>query len=646
MSNYVEAGTSWIDKVRASQAARAEAAAAAAPQVPASKEGSANSKSDHDDSVKQALKRIPMLDFYRKNFNPKAERQLAGDEINVSCFNHIFHGNGDLHPQFNINQSKNVYTCHGCKINGDMLDLFANLYGLADADLRCPDDAVDEVVRRAGAEYLKAETYINAKGERVMALPDALPGSDDEDFDRVTGFPTFNMGSGAAPFAAQSLDFAPLETPVEPENTEVPTLNWRELLDPNGFSYAYVNYACADDSIEEFHVYNAFLALGFTAGRNLKLRDGRAVWANAFICDMGASGSGKSSAARILTDVLAQAMPYKKESALGVRIPPEAGSGESIIDSFQQKVLHPANPSAGQNKPYAEYLNDITALLNYDELSSLMNRIMRTGNTIEGVLQGIFDCKDSVGTKSRTAGEVEALRPYGSMLTTSQPARIAELVSKEQVGSGFASRIIYVFGKEKRQSAFTPVLPPTAHLADRLKDIRAWAQKAANTLRFIEWEPDAKERYEQFHRDVMSPTLQNDSNRDLTNRLYLMMKKHIFWLCLDVQSPVVTLAIVERGIKFWDYLYSCYKTVGGQMMKTAVGEREEEILNGLKRSYNSKGKWPTKSELRKNHLGRNKWSLNDLDLYLKQLVTHGHVEEVPPEPGKGNRFPRYRVPAE
>lgn len=643
--NYVEADASWLDRLAAAEAKYPKPAPPVS-QVPANKEDSNSIGSQSVDEVKMALKAMPMLDYYRKHFDPAQERPLAGDEINVSCFNHIFHSKGDQNPQFNINQRLNTYICHACKIKGDMIDLIANVYGLADGNLRCPDANVDEVVRRAGAEYFQAESYISATGQRKMMLPDANPATAGEQFDRVEGFPTFNMGSGAAPFDVPSLDLPPQETSEPIVTGPIPTLEWRKVLDPNGFAYSYMEYSCQDDSVEEFHLYNSFIALGMVAGRELRLRDGRPVHGNAFICDMGPSGSGKSSAARILTEILRQAVPYHKSTATGVKLPVEVGSGEVLVDSFREKFVTPPDPTQGRTKPVASFLDNITAMLNFDELASLMNRIMRQGNTIETVLQSIYDCQLSIGTASRTHGEVEALNPYGSMLTTSQPGRIAELVKKEQVSSGFANRIIYVFGQEKVQSAFTPTLPPLRHLSDRLKDIAGWAQKVRNTLHYVEWDDDAKARYEQFHYAVINPTIQSDPNRDLINRLSLTMKKHVLWLCLDVQSPRVTLDIVERAILFWDYLYASYKTVAGHMMTNAVSEKEEEVLAAISRGYVMKGKWPTKNELRKNFLNTAKWPRQELDLMMKNLVTNGHIVEQPPEPGRGNKQPRYSVPAE
>lgn len=643
--NYVEADASWLDRLAAAEQKYPKPAPPAS-QVPANKEDSQKNANDYDSSVKMALKAMPMLEYYRKHFDPAHERTLAGDEINVSCFNHIFHGNGDQHPQFNINQRLNTYICHACKIKGDMLDLIANVYGLADANLRCPDGNVDEVVRRAGAEYLGAESYISATGVRMMMLPDSNPATADEQFDRVEGFPTFNMGGGAVPFDVPSLDLPPDETSDYMPTGPVPTLDWRNILDPNGFSYKYMERACQDDSVEEFHLYNSFIALGMVAGRELTLEEGRPVRGNAFICDMGPTGAGKSSAASILMDLLHEAIPYKESSGSGVMLPSEAGSGESLVDTFKQRIETPPDPSTGRKTPVVSYLDNITALLEFDELSSLMNRIMRQGNTIESVLQAIYDCKRTVGTKSRGQGEVKAWYPYGSMLTTSQPKRIADLVKKEQVSSGFANRLIYVFGEEKPESAFTPTLPPISGIANELRDTATWCQLVRNTVKRITWEPGTRDRYQEFHRAVMDPIKKNDPQRDLIARITLTMKKHILWLCLDVRSATVTMDIVERAILFWDYLLASYKTVGGHMMTTEMGEREEEIMHALKRAFDMKQKWPSKNELRRDHLGVKKWTLRDLDVMMKDLVTNGHVEEMPPEPGRGNKKPRYRVAAE
>ena len=614
----------------------------------------ANPGPSSDTSVKEHLRSIPMLDFYRANFPVKAERPLAPPRHLVSCFNSVFHSGGDKNPQLDINTDKNIYHCHACGVSGDMIDLLAVKYQRQDHNNRCPSEAVDQVIEFAASELLPGQTYRNVSGVLVFAARD-----------NPEQFPVFQMGTNAAPnhaeFLAESavseqktLVFGPDDSAEDADNFDyahlAPTLDWKTALNPHGFVARYIEHCSKLDSPPEFHLYNAFLALGMTAGKKIHIAEARPVYANVFICDMGPSGAGKSGAASVLKGVLRQAFPYNPDTGMGVMLPATPASGETLVDTFRPAFTPMTPPGTPRNqRPVTIFHENITGMIEYGELSALMARTARQGNTLDATLMDLYDCDDNrpPSTQSRTFGNVVARGAFGSLITTSQPRRIAKLINKDQVDSGFINRFLFVFGKLGKRKAAPEALPPVTSVVLHLQEIGNWCQKMKNLKGGeVQWDAAAFAVYEEFFHKQLDKL---EMSSAIHGRVNVMMKKHLLWLCLDEQSDMITLDIVNRAVThFWPYMDACIRIVKGQMpeeiqLKT-IGQKENELLNGVYRFKQKNSKWPTAAELRKHTLRGAHWSGQDIAKLLKSLVDLGELEVIAPQPGgRGKPMPRYML---
>ena len=633
------------------------------------------------DPAKEALKRLDMPSLYRSTFHPKSER-TSGQGILISCFNHIAHPRGDINPGLEITQKSGVwvYRCHACGIGGDNLDILAARYGALGAGNRIDRSKTNTVVGHAVDEYMPGRYYFStAKGSWEAVSVAQPPGVT---VDPTTQFPVFEMGtgSGAAPLAhtdSESGTPASVIDPISEElglNHEIPSLDWRNIFKPGSFMREYLELGSAGHSVEEFHDYNAFMALGMVTGRSLALADGdRPVYGNAYMCMVGASAkAGKSAAFDILRDVIRYADPYIESSGEGVKMPGEPGSGEAFVESFRQEIDDPAagvttfaNGKPKQVSPKT-FVDDIVLLQHFDEISSLMARSDRVGDTTSSILLELYGCPWRIsGGNTIGRGERIAYYPYGSVIGGAQPGLLADLMKKKQVRSGLANRFMFVMGPLKQRSMLNTRRKPIGPLVELLKERITWARDLAAATRpaagtvagpsttgpsapwtyEIPWDPDAITRIEAFGRSTIFPALDGiDGDGDLFGRLDLLYKKHVLWLTIDARSDTVTAETVAQAELMWPYMFACYVATAGHV--TAKSERSEEeadVLAAIERLYRRNGQWPTRRELQRGPMQG--ISADQLGRIMDALVKYEVLRElvVVHPSGKGRPTTRFEI---
>src|SRR5690606_5483764 len=286
----------------------------------------------------------------------------------------------------------------------------------------------------------------------------------------------------------------------EDGNYTYPRLDGCKVVPEGSFLEVYMCRTRIADVAEEYHFWNAMISIGFALGRRVKLYDLTPVYGNLFVCTLGHSGSGKSKAKRYLDLLLDMALPHKWEDheSRGVRKVNSPGSAESLIHQFQKPVTDPANPKK------IMYYASVSGMIDFNELSSLMGRAARTGNVLRPTLMQFYDMEGVIQTTSMSTGSKEAHEPFASALTTSQPASLKNLLSKQDDDSGFLNRWLFVAGPDKQKVAIggahvdmTPAVLP-------LQRILGWSGTFKDD-EFMEWGPAANEKFTEFFHSRLYP---------------------------------------------------------------------------------------------------------------------------------------------
>lgn len=422
------------------------------------------------------------------------------------------------------------------------------------------------------------------------------------------------------------------------------TVDWRNIIPPNTFIHDYCLTMCNDDSPEELHFWNAVMAVGLALGRDVCLDDRTLVHGNLFLCMVAESGARKTRANGFFSSMIKAAFPFSEELGTGVRHLATPGSGEAMLDQFINEREDPTN----SNNPPLKY--PVNGLLQASELSGLLEIAIRSGSTLESTMIGLYDAFGPVTASSRGAGTKIVDDAFCTIMTSTQPDRIRDLVTRKMVDSGLANRFFYIFGSDKEEEALgsmydTP--PPSGPLTSKIHHVRENMLSSIPIdkvfgVRAVHWDDVARTKFREFHYSVMGPTKKADET-SLAVRTNLLMKKLCLLFTANMGKSSVTPEAVEQAIAMWPYIIKCYQRVGAKINATEGREREERVLTACMTYYRKHKAWPTASKLFANHLKNYKSIENteQLNRILKSMVEAGQLEDMASERTNGAR--KYKV---
>lgn len=355
-------------------------------------------------------------------------------------------------------------------------------------------------------------------------------------------------------------------------------IDWRSLLPEQTFLRAYMDAVSIDDVPEEFHFGSALLALGMALGRTVTLRDGDPVYANLYVCVIGQSGSGKSRASRHLRTVLSEALPYERNDVMnyGAKFISNPGSGEVLYEHFSRPVKDPYD-----DRKVAFY-REVRGVVAFAELSGLTGRSQRTGSTLKASLIDLYDCPPDFSISSRTHGETIGADPYGSLMTSTQPGAIAELVSAKDDKAGFLNRFIFLTGTHKERFALNEVTIDLSAAVDLLKLVHLWGRNEYGTGGMVEWSDEAKQEWRNFFMSTVAPDQANAQN-DMLGRVDLLMKKIILLFAANKMETVVSATTVREALSLYQYFVESYGFTSRHISVSQRLQEEDAVLAALDR---------------------------------------------------------------
>jgi hypothetical protein len=456
-------------------------------------------------------------------------------------------------------------------------------------------------------------------------------------------------------------------TPLAPRERranepEIPEIDHRSIIGPRSvFLRPYMKHVESHFGAPQWHLWCAMMAVGTAVGKNA-YTNGTPIYGNLMLCLVGSVSGGKSRSFDVVSQIVREAFPvdpYEPDSD-GVNMVGNGASGPALLDTFKHKVTITApvpdksSPpdSEGNFPPKLDKSGNpvfqeielegtrLRVLADYDEISTLKAKSSSESSTLMQMVMQAYD-GNRVGNFTRMHGNEIVRDPFFSMVTTAQTERLAELIGKDTIFSGFASRMCFVYGTERNPASEDEVDFSNApqHLVDALRDIDSWVRTLPEKrLRF---DPNSQARtlwdgfFAQLGRDKALSV--NTTEQNLIARSQHLARKILLILTADCMERYISEETVLRAVMLWRYVDSCTKLMTRKLLATVAGEAENETLAAIKEHIRaSGGPGPTIRDL-KRKLHAREWS-RELPMIVDSLLKQQEIIEVQQTAGaKGGR---------
>lgn len=560
------------------------------------------------------------------------------DSIKVRCPNPA---HPDHDPSCWLNTEKNVFNCAKCG-GGDIWDIAAWRFGYPVPGYKA-DPASFRALREAIGDFFGLRIEKGIAGDPFVVQTPQLPIAATTATVTVTepdsGQSYGNDGQNVI-YTAEGSEAEELKLTNEINaSREFPGIPWRDIVPEDTFLRAYLDATTADDSPEEFHFWNGLLGLGMAVGGMRTLEDSPEVAGNLFVCHVGGTGTGKSKSKRHLTNLIHEALPYKRDDQppFGAQYLNGIQSGEVLIKQFQHDMVDPIDGKLLGYWPF------IRALVDFEEMAELIGKNNRQGSTLKTTLMNLYDSPRWLSSTSMTHGNIGAERPFGSAVTTTQFKSIRTLISRNDDNSGFANRWTFASGIPKKPFSVNRVRVDLTRASSMLTGINM----ATRAHELITWNTYGEAAWDKFFHNVYIPQRERNDVA-ITQRVDLMMKKLFLLFAINENSKVITADIVMRVMHLYHHVMETYGVVEFEIAASEESDENDLILRHVMRMTGLTGlggRGPTANELYK-VMKRKNSSIGKFRKNLENLVVLGMLIEhkVPPGPQGGRPTSAYTLP--
>ena len=583
-------------------------------------------------TIDALIDRLGVIGAYKEfihKMQPKVGRR--SESIMISC---PFPWHEDKNPSAWMNSDKNTWFCGGCQRGGDIYDLAAIGLGF-DIDDYKNSQFVE--LRRAIAAHFGYEVF------EVPGEPDIIyepePPKINGTAKKAESKPTTDTPEETE--EDEDGEDTPLDVAIERkiESEEVYSLDWRKIVAPNTFLSKYMEIATKDRNVEEFHFWNALLALGMAAGRNVFIQDNPRVYGNLYICLMGGSGTGKTKSRRYIDNMLLRVLPYKEDQDYpdGAKEIPTPNSAEYLIKAFSK----PVNGVSPMGSPMVVDYASVRGIIRFEELSSFKTIAGRNGSDLGSRMLEFYDGKGRITTGSRMSGDTIAASPFASAFTTTQPRSLSKILSRADEESGFLNRWLFVGGRRKPQIFVGGSEPDMSEADKELFKVHVWA----NDERTVAFTKEAAWKGNKDLNDFIDAD--KDKYDPALGRIDLTIKKLCLLFAINEMTTEITLEMYERVMLMYNYIkaYAIFRTENLEQA-TQQSETELHIIEKIREHHEKTGEWPTAREVLR-LVQRRVHGAGELTKMLESLVKLNELKSTTIKPpGRGRPTVRYEIDTE
>lgn len=333
------------------------------------------------------------------------------------------------------------------------------------------------------------------------------------------------------------------------------------------FISSYLEYTAGGETPAIFHRWSCLAGLGAYLGRDTYIDHGHfKVYPNNYIMLMGNPGTRKSTAIKIMKNVLVEA-GYNCISA-------DKTSKEKYLMDLAE---HANDMDNSFNLAFDEALDEgaVKSFIMADEFNDFF---ATDAEGFLGLLCNLWDIPGVYISKTKGGEDLRIPSPTVSILGGNTPTSFAKAFPPEALGQGFLSRTILIHGEPNGRKIAFPKASDPALLAELVKDLQDIKFACTGAVDIL---PEARAALEDIYNTHVPLT---DTRFDsYTNRRFT----HLLKLCV-----VVAAARKSTQVSLHDVIYAnTVLSAAEQVMPKALGQygkaKNSDITHKLMEIFNN-----------------------------------------------------------
>jgi hypothetical protein len=338
-----------------------------------------------------------------------------------------------------------------------------------------------------------------------------------------------------------------------------------------------------------------------------------------------------------MSEMIDKVMPFDDSAGTfttGVKQINNPGSGEYLIRQFSNEYIDPNNPKG------PPIISSVNGIVDFDEMYTLMKKVRGQSSTLRPAIMELADGKNKIAVGSLGIGTAHAPDSFCSIIVSTQPKAVREIISQDDVNSGFMNRWLFASGRTKPRAARPQFKIDLERAEEKLKDIKRWSA----IERLIDFTTEGGEAFDRIFNDYIDPTIQNDDTLML-KRMDLYAKKLMLLFAINSKQEHVTPDIVDKIMPILHYMQECHSIVHSEIGGGKEWELNQLIEKACSRHWREHKKGATPRDIQR-YIQKHKYSVEHIKRSLDAMVAVDILEIDKPTKQVGRPTIRYKVVGE
>lgn len=344
------------------------------------------------------------------------------------------------------------------------------------------------------------------------------------------------------------------------------------------------------ESPEIFIDWDYLYAISSCLGRKVWLQEGLPIFPNEYVIIVAPPAVGKSLPARRLGEIISSLQVSKRKPNGDevvedlVNVVPDCITLERLYEVLEKSGTAIRLP----DKDKVPYFHTSVSFLLADEMGLLLKKSERTKDIILFLNAG-YDCTSKFKYETKRNGINLVTNLCISFFGCCTPTWMAENIAASYVDEGWSSRVIFVWGEEKRK--LTPFYTFDASHEQILKELRTHFKQIATLVGEVTFTPEAKEYLRHRYNSTNGYKEQRPNNDPKLDSYFSRRHLHFQKCCMlmhfaEYTSMTISLDTVKKADAFLGKTELNMNKALNSVSSNPTAKLAEEIMRAIGSSEN------------------------------------------------------------